>query len=220
MKAVTALERNEIAVQDIAIDPPKAGEVLVKIRAAGVCHTDLSVANGTMPMPLPMVLGHEGAGVVESVGAGVSNVAVGDHVVLSGIPTCGECYFCDHQEPHLCDSSDPTGRMLDGSYRLHLGETDLASMAQLGCMAEFAVVPSTSVIKIHRDVPFEIAALVGCGVITGIGAVMNTAQVKPGSTVAVIGCGGVGLSAIQGARLVGAKNHHRSGPVGHQTGDD
>jgi S-(hydroxymethyl)glutathione dehydrogenase/alcohol dehydrogenase len=205
MKALVALELNTLSVEDITIDSPKAGEVLVKMAAAGVCHSDLSVSNGTVPMPLPMVLGHEGAGVVAEIGPGVTQVNVGDHVVLSFVPACGECYFCQHQEPHLCTASDPMGRMLDGTSRLKLGDQELGAMAQLGCIAEYAVVPAISLMKIDRSIPLDKAALVGCGVMTGIGAVVNTAAVKPGSTVAVFGCGGVGLAAIQGAKLVGAK---------------
>lgn len=205
MKALVALELNTLSVEDVKIDSPKAGEVLVKMAAAGVCHSDLSVSNGTVPMPLPMVLGHEGAGVVTETGPGVTSVKVGDHVVLSFVPACGECYFCQQQEPHLCTASDPMGRMIDGSSRLRLGDQELGAMAQLGCMAEYAVVPAISLMKIDAGIPLDKAALVGCGVMTGIGAVTNTAAVKFGSTVAVFGCGGVGLAAIQGAKLVGAK---------------
>lgn len=205
MKALVALELNRLSIEDVAIESPRAGEVLVRMKAAGVCHSDLSVANGTVPMPLPMVLGHEGAGVVAELGAGVTNVAPGDHVVLSFVPTCGSCWFCLHQEPHLCVRCDPSGRMWDGTTRLRLGSQELGSMSQLGCLAEYAVVPAASVVAIDRAIPFPAAALVGCAVMTGVGAVASTARVAAGATVAVFGCGGVGLAAIQGARLVGAK---------------
>ncbi|HLS82453.1 MAG TPA: Zn-dependent alcohol dehydrogenase [Steroidobacter sp.] len=205
MKALIALELNRLAVEDISIAPPKTGEVLIRMKAAGVCHSDLSVANGTVPMPLPMVLGHEGAGVVAEVGPGVTNVKPGDHVVLSFVPACGECWFCVRKEPHLCVRCDPRGRMLDGTSRLQLRGQELGAMSQLGCLAEYAVVPAMSVMPIDRSIPFAGAALVGCAVMTGVGAVANTARVEAGATVAVFGCGGVGLAAIQGARLVGAR---------------
>lgn len=205
VKALVALELNRLSVEDVDLERPRAGEVLVRMKAAGVCHSDLSVANGTVPMPLPMVLGHEGAGVVAEVGPGVTRVAAGDHVVLSFVPACGECWFCIRKEPHLCVRCDPSGRMWDGTTRLRLGSQELGSMSQLGCLAEYAVVPAMSVMPIDRSIPFPGAALVGCAVMTGVGAVANTARVEPGATVAVFGCGGVGLAGIQGARLVGAK---------------
>lgn len=205
MKAVVALEHNRLAVREVTLDAPRAGEVQVRMAAAGVCHSDLSVLNGTVPMPLPMVLGHEGSGVVEQVGAQVTGLAVGDHVVLSFIPNCGSCYFCNHHEPHLCAASSADGRMPDGSSRVRLDGQEIGAMAMLGCMAERVVVPAMSVQKIDPAIALDKAALVGCGVMTGVGAVVNTARVRTGSTVAVFGCGGVGLSVIQGARLVGAK---------------
>ena len=205
MKALVALKLNTMSVENVTIDPPEAGEVLVKMGAVGVCHSDLSVANGTVPMPLPMVLGHEGAGVVEAVGPGVRRVEAGDHVVLSFVPACGECYFCQRHEPHLCTSCTADGLMLDGTSRLRMQGQSIGAMSQLGCMAQYAVVPAISVMQIDRSIPFDRAALLGCGVMTGVGAVTNTAQVKPGATVAVFGCGGVGLAAIQGARVVGAR---------------
>ncbi len=205
MKALVATELNKIAVQEVSIDPPKAGEVKIKMGATGVCHSDLSVVNGTIPMALPMVLGHEGAGVVAEVGEDVSNVSVGDHVVLSFVPNCGECWFCMHDEPYLCSVGGHAGRMIDGTARVHGEQGDLGVMQFLGCMAEEAVVPAISVVEIDKSIPFDKAALVGCGVMTGVGAAIKTAKVKPGSTVAVFGCGGVGLSVIQGARLSGAK---------------
>ena len=204
MKAVVAQELNKLSVEEVTLDDPKAGEVLVKIGATGVCHSDLSVLNGTIPMPLPMVLGHEGAGIVDKIGEGVTNVVVGDHVVLSFVPSCGQCYFCQRSEFHFCAAGAPDGNMLDGTTRVHLGGKDLHTMQYLGCMAEYSVVPSISVVRIDKDLPFEQAALVGCGVMTGVGAAIKTAQVTPGSSVAVFGCGGVGLSTIQGARLAGA----------------
>ncbi len=205
MKAALALDFGKLSVEDVSLDPPRAGEVMVRMAATGVCHSDLSVLEGVVPMPLPLVLGHEGAGIVQSVGPGVTQVVPGDHVTLSFIPACGQCFFCDHQEPHLCAAGSPEGRMLDGSTRLHLRGQEIGAMAMLGCMAEYAVVPAISVMKIDRAIPLDKAALVGCGVLTGVGAVTTTARVRTGSTAVVFGCGGVGLSVIQGARLVGAR---------------
>ncbi len=205
MKALVALELDHFSVEDVDIAGPRTGEVLIRMKAAGICHSDLSVANGTVPMPLPMVLGHEGAGVVVEIGTRVTNVSVGDHVVLSFVPACGECWFCVHQEPHLCVRCDAGGRMWDGTSRLQFRGQELGAMSQLGCLAQYAVVPAASVLPIDRSIPFECAALVGCAAMTGVGAVTNTAGVAAGSTVAVFGCGGVGLGAIQAARLVGAK---------------
>ena len=204
MKAVVCHELNKIAVEDVTLDPPKAGEVHVKMAACGVCHSDLSVVNGTIPMPPPVVLGHEGAGVVLGVGEGVTNVKAGDHVVMSFVPNCGECFHCLRGETHLCIAMPPTGRQLDGTSRLHLGDLELGAMTALGNMAEEVVCPAICVVPIDKDVPLQVAALVGCGVTTGVGAAIKTAQVQPGSTVAVFGCGGVGLCTIQGARLAGA----------------
>ncbi|MCP4002934.1 MAG: Zn-dependent alcohol dehydrogenase [bacterium] len=205
MKALITRDLNQYSVEEVTIDPPKAGEVRIKMGATGVCHSDLSVINGTLPLPRPIVLGHEGAGVVAELGEGVSNVEVGDHVVLSFIPLCGTCFYCQRDQPFLCAAGAPTGRMLDGTARVHKGDEDLAVMQFLGCMAEEAIVPATAVVKIDKNVPFDKAALVGCGVMTGVGAAINTAKVTPGSTVAVFGCGGIGLSIIQGARLAGAR---------------
>ncbi|MBL4826737.1 MAG: Zn-dependent alcohol dehydrogenase [Spongiibacteraceae bacterium] len=204
MKAVVARAINNFSVEEISIDPPKAGEIKIKMKATGVCHSDLSVINGVLPSPMPIVVGHEGAGIVEEIGEGVTRFEVGDHVVLSFIPTCGECHDCHNFRPHLC-SAQTTGMLLDGTSRTHdsKGE-DLNVMQLLGCMAQYAVVPQISAVKIEKDIPFDKAALVGCAVMTGVGAVINTAKVEPGSSVAVFGCGGVGLSIIQGARLAGA----------------
>lgn len=206
MKALVVDAVNEYSVQELSLDEPKAGEVLIKMKATGVCHSDLSIINGTLPVGLPMVVGHEGAGIVESVGEGVTNVEPGDHVALTWVAICGDCYFCHHEQPHLCNSGSlAQGKQLDGTARVHRGDEDLNVMTLLGCMAEMAVVPAISLVKIDKEIPFEVAAMVGCGVMTGVGAAINTAGVKPGSTVAVFGCGGVGLSIIQGAVVSGAK---------------
>jgi S-(hydroxymethyl)glutathione dehydrogenase/alcohol dehydrogenase len=204
MKAVVYTGPNQFSVEELTLDPPKAGEVRVKMAACGVCHSDLSVINGTIPMPAPCALGHEGSGVVEEVGEGVSNVAVGDHVILTFVPNCGTCFHCIRDEAHLCIALPPGGMQADGTTRLHMGDQDVRAMTALGCMAEEIVCPAISVVPIDKDIPLTSAALVGCGVTTGVGAAIKTAKVTPGSTVAVFGCGGVGLSVIQGARLAGA----------------
>jgi len=205
MKAHVTRELNQYAVEDVTLDPPKAGELRIKMGATGVCHSDLSVINGTLPLGKPMVLGHEGAGVVAEIGAGVTGFTVGDHVVLSFAPACGVCSYCKNKQPQFCTIGGPHGRMLDGTARMHdKSGADLGVMQFLGCMAEQVIVPAISACVIDKSIPLDKAALVGCGVMTGVGAAINTAKVTPGSSVAVFGCGGVGLSIIQGARLAGA----------------
>ncbi|MAT95479.1 MAG: alcohol dehydrogenase [Halioglobus sp.] len=204
MKAVVVRAAGDYAVEELTIDPPKEGELKIRMKAAGICHTDLSLIDGRLPLPLPCVVGHEGAGVVEEVGEGVTRFAVGDHVVLSYIPACGHCNSCHNHRPHLCSSGQPTGKMLDNTARVHRDGEDLNVMQFLGCMAEYAVIPQTSAVRIDKDIPFDRAALVGCAVMTGVGAAINTAKLEPGSSVVVFGCGGIGLSIIQGARLAGA----------------
>ncbi|MEA3077366.1 MAG: S-(hydroxymethyl)glutathione dehydrogenase / alcohol dehydrogenase [Actinomycetota bacterium] len=192
---------------DIEVAAPKAGELKVRIAASGVCHSDLSVQNGTIPLPPPIVLGHEGAGVVEEVGEGVTGFEVGDHVVLTFVPECGECFFCQRDQGFMCEKSAALnmGGMLDGTKRLSSGGTPLSQMAGCGTFSELTVVPAISAVKIDKDVPLKVAALLGCGVQTGVGAAINTANIRKGDTVAVIGCGGVGLNVIQGARIAGAE---------------
>jgi S-(hydroxymethyl)glutathione dehydrogenase/alcohol dehydrogenase len=191
---------------DIEIAPPGPGEVKIRVVASGVCHSDLSVLNGTIPLPTPIVLGHEGAGIVEELGDGVTSVAVGDHVVLSFVPACGECYQCRHHQAYLCEQSraQSSAGLLDRTTRLTSQGAPLHQMACLGTYGPYAIVPAISTVKIPDDVPLEIAALIGCGVLTGVGAAINTATIAPGDTVAVYGCGGVGLNVIQGARIAGA----------------
>jgi S-(hydroxymethyl)glutathione dehydrogenase/alcohol dehydrogenase len=201
MKAVVSLETDKFSVEDVTLEAPRVGELRIQMAATGVCHSDVSVVNGTLPLPKPIVLGHEGAGVVAEIGEGVSGFELGDHVVLSFNPACGGCSSCRRQEPQFCSVGQPDGKMLDGTSRVKLRGEDLAVMQYL---AEQAVVPAISAVKIDPSIPLDKAALVGCGVMTGVGAVINTARVTPGSSVAVFGCGGVGLSIIQGARLAGA----------------
>jgi S-(hydroxymethyl)glutathione dehydrogenase/alcohol dehydrogenase len=186
---------------DVETLEPGPGEVLVRIRATGVCHSDLSALNGTIPQPTPAVLGHEGAGEVVAVGPGVSDVSVGDHVIVAWIPPCGKCKFCLGGQAQLCIAVAYTTGMAP---RFRLGEIPVFGFAGTGTFAEQVVLPQQSVVVIPSDVPFEIGSLIGCGVMTGVGAAINAARVVPGSSVVVFGCGGVGVSVIQGARLAGA----------------
>jgi len=197
-----SIEDTKIDVrEDVKAVGPGAGEVLIKMRAAGVCHSDLSARNGALPQPMPAILGHEAAGEVLEVGEGVTSLAPGDHVIASWLPPCGSCPSCLRGQPYLCFTHVLTAYTQP---RFLVGETPAFGMAGCGAFAEQMVIPQEGAVKIPDDVPFEVAALVGCGVMTGVGAAINTAQVRPGSTVAVIGCGGVGISVIQGARLSGA----------------
>jgi NDMA-dependent alcohol dehydrogenase len=192
---------------DIEVEAPHAGEVKVRMGASGVCHSDLSMQNGTMMAMPPVVLGHEGAGVIEEIGEGVTSVAPGDHVVISWVPQCGECYFCVRGEAELCAKADTallTGGLLDGTTRFTSRGAPVYQMAASGTFSETSIVPSTGVVKIPADMDLRTAALIGCGVLTGTGAALNTARIREGSTVAVVGCGGVGLNVIQGARIAGA----------------
>jgi S-(hydroxymethyl)glutathione dehydrogenase / alcohol dehydrogenase len=193
-------------VVDLRLEEPRAGEVRVRLRAAGVCHSDLSILEGRIASPVPVVLGHEGAGVVDAVGPGVRSVAVGDHVVISWVPMCGRCRFCLNGQPQLCTSGAYTpGLMDDGSTRLFDGDTPVHHGLHAATFAEQTVVREGSVVKVDADIPFAAAALVGCAVTTGVGAALRTAEVRPGERVVVIGCGGVGLSVVQGCRLAGAE---------------
>ena len=197
-----------IQIETLELDAPHAGEVLVKIKACGVCHSDYHLVSGATKHPLPAVPGHEGAGVVEAVGEGVTRVKPGDHVVMNWAPFCGHCFYCLNGKPNLCDTYvGPVwdGVMLDGTSRLHWKGETAFSYCSLAAMATYSVVPEPSCISIRKDVPLEVAALVGCAVTTGVGAVLYTARVNPGDRVAVIGCGGVGLSALMGAKLAGAR---------------
>jgi alcohol dehydrogenase len=196
-----------LEITTLDLDPPGRGEVLVRIVAAGLCHSDLSVINGDRLRPLPMALGHEAAGVIETLGDGVDDLAVGDHVVLVFMPSCGHCRPCAEGRPVLCEpgaAANAAGTLLSGGRRLQaLGDS---IHHHLGCsaFATHAVVSRRSVVKIDRELPLEMAALFGCAVLTGVGAVVNTANVRPGQTVAVVGLGGVGLAALLGALAAGA----------------
>jgi alcohol dehydrogenase (nicotinoprotein) len=195
-------------ITEIDLDPPKANEVLIKFMASGLCHSDEHVRAHTTRARLPMVGGHEGAGIVEAVGPGVTRVAKGDHVACSYIPACGRCRYCSTGHQNLCDVglNAMVGCLLDGTYRFHLDGHDVGAMCVLGTFSRHAVVSELSLIKIDDDYPFEVAALVGCGVPTGWGSAVYAAGVKAGDTVVVYGVGGVGVNAVQGARYAGAKN--------------
>ncbi len=209
MKAAVCYELNQpVRVEEVQIDAPRRNEVRVRMAAAGVCHSDLSATRGVIRMKLPLVLGHEGAGVVEEVGEGVTHVAPGDKVVLAWVTPCGTCYYCQIGKPNLCELGERinnTNRMPDGSSRVHKDGEPLNVYSAVGTMAEYAVVPASAAVKVPSDAPLDRAALLGCAVMTGVGAVFNTARVTPGSSVAVFGAGGVGLNAIQGAAIAGAE---------------
>lgn len=192
---------------DVEVEAPHAGEVRVRMVAAGVCHSDLSMSDGTLMAPMPIVLGHEGAGVVEAVGEGVSRVKLGDRVVISWVPQCGDCFFCLRGQGHLCEKANAaiaSGGLLDGTTRLRSRGAPLHQMSAAGTFADLAVVPECGVVKIDEDLDLGLASLLGCGVLTGVGAATRTADISPGDTVAVLGCGGVGLNVVQGARIAGA----------------
>jgi S-(hydroxymethyl)glutathione dehydrogenase/alcohol dehydrogenase len=185
---------------DIELRPMGPGDVKVRITHSGVCHSDLSAMNGTIPQPPPAVLGHEGAGIVDAVGADITAVQPGDHVIIAWSPPCGKCKYCvNFKQPQLCFNVMMT---MGGQFRQ--GDAVIGSMAGAGTFAEYTLVPEPAVVKIDDDIPLEVASLIGCGVMTGAGAAINTAKVSPGSSVIVFGAGGVGISAIQGARIAGA----------------
>ena len=206
MKAAVLYEQNvPLVVDDVDLDDPKEGEVLIKTGAAGICRSDYHFMKGEARMGLPAVLGHEGSGTVERVGPGVSSVKPGDRVILSFVPNCGRCHFCTIGRPNLCElHSSTTGFLFDGTTRLHKGDQRICHFGKVACFAERTVVPETGCIPLPSGVPLDVAALIGCCVTTGVGAAIFNAQVEPGSTVAVVGCGGVGLNVIQGARLLNA----------------
>ena len=206
--AVLEATGGPITLCELALAPPGPEEVLVRLGASGVCHSDWNAVDGTAETRCPAVLGHEGAGVVEAVGERVTRVVVGDHVALSWAPWCGECAECTRDLPQLCSTVWPamgTGGLMDGTPRLSRDGEPVYHYSFLSTFAEACVVPERSCVPIPRDVPFDVAALVGCAVTTGVGAVWRTAQVRPGDRVAVIGCGGVGLSALMAAVAVGAE---------------
>ena len=201
-------ESKPLSIEEIELAPPGRDEVLVRIRAAGLCHSDLSVINGDRPRPMPMALGHEAAGEVMQLGEGVADLAVGDHVALVFVPSCGHCTPCSEGRPALCEPgavANGAGTLLSGARRISQSDGNPVNH-HLGCsaFAEHAVVSRRSLVKIDPALPFDEAALFGCAVLTGVGAVVNTSQVSAGQSVAVIGLGGVGLAAVLGAVAAGA----------------
>jgi S-(hydroxymethyl)glutathione dehydrogenase/alcohol dehydrogenase len=206
MKAAVLYEPNTpLDVVDVEQEAPRAGEARVRVMASGVCHSDWHVINGDWQLPLPMVLGHEAAGVIEAVGPGVSTVQPGEHIIFSFRPQCGRCFYCSTGRSVLCDGHK-TARwgMLDGTLRLRRDGQEIYQLARIGTFAEYVVCPAEMLIPIRKEMPWAQASLVGCSVPTGVGAVTNAARVEPGSSVLVVGCGGVGLNVVQGARLAGA----------------
>ena len=194
-----------LSIEEVELDGPKAHEVHVKIGAAGICRSDLHFMKGEARINLPAVLGHEGSGTVLAVGEGVTGLRPGDRVILSFVPNCGHCHFCLTGRANLCDTHGATGgNMFDGTTRLHQGDQRITHMGKVACFAQEVVIPATGCIPIGADIPFAQAALIGCSVTTGVGTVIFNAKTTPGSTVAVIGAGGVGLNVIQGARLLNA----------------
>jgi S-(hydroxymethyl)glutathione dehydrogenase / alcohol dehydrogenase len=211
MRAAIFVEQDgDLVVEDVKAADPGPRDVVVRITASGVCHSDLSVINGTLPMPPPAILGHEGTGIVEEVGAEVSRVKPGDKVIGSFIPACGVCWYCRNQQSNLCEQTyavmaTPRATRKDG--------TALPTMTGLGTFADVMTCDEISLVKVETDLPDEQLALIGCGVTTGVGAALNTAKVVPGSTVAVVGCGGVGQAVIQGAKIAGASRIIAIDPV-------
>ena len=202
-------------VDDVDIEPPHAGEVQVRVEHCGVCHSDLSVVDGALPAPVPTVLGHEAAGVVEALGEGVTNLAPGDRVVLTPCPPCGQCYYCQRGEFSICVNSMGllTSTLPDGGTRLTRGAQQLYRGLAVGAFGERVTVQEAAAVKVGDDVPLDVACVIGCAVQTGVGAVVNTARVEPGATVLVTGLGGVGLSIVQGAVVAGASRIIVSDPV-------
>jgi Zn-dependent alcohol dehydrogenase len=202
-------------VEDVEIDDPKAGEVRVRVSHCGVCHSDLSIAEGAFPAPTPIILGHEAAGVVDAVGLGVTGLAPGDPVVLTPCPPCGRCYGCVRGEPGVCVNVQgmATSALPDGRTGLSRKGAIVYRGVNLAAFSEYVLLPATGAVKVAADAPLEILCVIGCAVQTGVGAVLNTARVEAGATVLVLGLGGIGLSVVQGARIAGATRILASDPV-------
>jgi S-(hydroxymethyl)glutathione dehydrogenase/alcohol dehydrogenase len=202
MKAAVFQTANApLTIEDVDITGPGPGEVLVRTVCSGVCHSDLHIVDGAWALPFPCVLGHEASGVVEKVGEGVTYVEKGDHVIMSFKPFCGSCYYCLGGRPHLCDDPSQQAAMFQ---HLKWNDNPIMQFANVGSFGEYMCTTQNGVVKIPKEMPMEEAALIGCGVMTGVGAALYTAQVPGGATTAVIGCGGIGLNVIQGCRLAGA----------------
>src|SRR3979411_1331549 len=206
--AVLHAPHTAMSIETVTMTGLKPADVLVRIRATGLCHTDLEVIEGGFRFPMPVALGHEAAGIVEQVGSAARGVKVGDHVVLSWNPHCGHCFYCDRDSPILCEEylgGGPKGRAFDGESRAMLADgRDLQQLMFLGCFSEYCIVSDQQAIPVPKEIPFDRACLIGCGVMTGAGAALNLGAIAHGDSVMVIGCGAVGLAAVQGARLAGA----------------
>jgi NDMA-dependent alcohol dehydrogenase len=202
-------------VEEVTLDPPGFNEVMVKLTASGLCHSDYHLVTGDIPIPFPVIGGHEGAGVVAAIGPGVTDIAEGDSVVLSFLPACGKCSYCARGMTNLCDlgAAIIQGPQLDGTYRFHARGAGVGQMCLLGTFSEYTVVPTASVVKVDDGSRLDRAVLIGCCVPTGFGSVVNTAQVRPGQTVVVLGVGGIGSNAIQGAKAAGARHIVAVDPV-------
>lgn len=198
----------KLEIREVEVHPPRAGEVLVRMAVGGICHSDLHVMTGHLNAPLPAILGHEGSGVVADVGPDVTSVRPGDHVIPLWRLSCGECEYCTAGRPALCPAGTQirmTGLLADGTSRFSLAGQEIKYFAGVSSFCEYSVIPEKAVLKIPSDLPLDLAALLGCAVITGVGAAVNAARVRPGSSVAVFGTGGVGLNVVQGAAIAGAE---------------
>ncbi len=216
MKAAILEKQGEaLVIGELDIAAPRHGEVIVGVRFCGVCHSDLSIIDGTFPSEVPVVLGHEAAGVVEEVGPGVTHLQAGDHVILSPVPPCGTCYGCLRGEPGTCANvaGISTNSLPDGTTGLSRGGERVLRGVGVAAFAEKVVTPASGAVKIDKDIPLDVVCVIGCAVQTGVGAVLNTAKVEEGATVLVMGLGGVGLSIVQGARLAGAARIIVSDPI-------
>ena len=203
--AVMRVNNEPLSIEDLIIDDPGPGEVLVKTAASGICHSDLHMIEGGIPLPPPVILGHEPSGIVEAVGAGVTEVAVGDHVIGCLNRWCGICHFCTGGRPYLCIATYAPSRPAEAGPRITTKDGDpVGQLGDLSSFAEKMLCPERSLVKIRDDMPLDRASLIGCGVTTGLGAALKTVNIPAGSSVAIIGCGGVGLAALQGARIGGA----------------
>lgn len=201
-------ETRPMTIEEVELDPPGPGEILIEVAGAGLCHSDLSVIDGTRPRSVPIIPGHEGAGIVRAVGAGVTDLADGDHVVTAFVSSCGDCRYCVRGRVALCSTnykSRSDGSLITGGRRLKLNGERIPHFSGLSLYAQYIVAARSSAVKIDKDVPLEHASLFGCAVLTGVGAVLNTAQVRPGGVMAVVGLGGVGMNALMGAVVAGAE---------------
>lgn len=208
MKAAVLYQpKTPLQVEEVTVDDPRDNEVMVKMVATGICHSDLLPIKAGVPSPMPIVLGHEGAGIVEKVGLGVTTVQPGDHVILPVIFTCGKCRYCIEGQPSLCSEVLPAhlmGTLPGGGKRLHKGKQDLHLFYSQGSFAEYAVVHERTAVKVPKEAPLDVLCLLSCRVTTGVGSVINRAGLRAGESIVIYGCGGVGLSAVMGAKLAGA----------------